>query len=140
MSLIIRMASYHISISYKVRADAVLTEFFYNDTQKAFAETRIIREKLRLEFLGTSSIRCQFHQHFTCSFFVRTSFRQIFYSYIWLGTKISYKKRARLTLMKLTPGVNFINILRTAFLCADLKSAKKTFKLSVLLHFWDLRA
>ena len=37
----------------KVRADAVLTEFFYNETQRAFAETRIIREKLRLEFLGT---------------------------------------------------------------------------------------
>jgi hypothetical protein len=36
-----------------VRADAVLTEFFYNETQRAFAETRIIREKLRLEFLGT---------------------------------------------------------------------------------------
>ena len=30
-----------------------MTEFFYNETQKAFAETRIIREKLRLEFLGT---------------------------------------------------------------------------------------
>ena len=39
--------------NFKVRADAVLTEFFYNETQRAFAETRIIREKLRLEFLGT---------------------------------------------------------------------------------------
>ena len=31
----------------------MLTEFYYNETQRAFAETRIIREKLRLEFLGT---------------------------------------------------------------------------------------
>ena len=29
-----------------------MTEFFYNDTQPAFAETRIIHEKLQLSFLG----------------------------------------------------------------------------------------
>ncbi len=34
-------------------------------------------------------------------------------------------------LMKLTPGVNFINILRAAFLSADPESAKKTDNLTV---------
>jgi len=34
-------------------------------------------------------------------------------------------------LMKLTPGVNFVNVLRAAFRRADSKSAKKTVKLSV---------
>ena len=29
-----------------------MTEFFYNDTQPAFAETRIISEKLKLNFVG----------------------------------------------------------------------------------------
>ena len=40
----------------------------------------------------------------------------------------------------LIPGVNFINILRAAFMGADPKSAKKTVKSSSFLHFWDLRA
>jgi len=57
--------------------------------------------------MASSLNRCLFHQRFSRAFFVRTSFRQIFYSYIWLGAKISYKKRARLTLMKLTAGVYF---------------------------------
>ena len=30
-----------------------MTEFFYNDTQPAFAETRIITEKLHLSFVGS---------------------------------------------------------------------------------------
>ncbi len=34
-------------------------------------------------------------------------------------------------LVKLTPGVNFINVLQTAFMSADLKSAKKTDNLTV---------
>ena len=29
-----------------------MTEFFYNDTQPAFAETRIISERLQLNFVG----------------------------------------------------------------------------------------
>ena len=31
-------------------------------------------------------------------------------------------------LVKLTPGVNFTNVLRATFMCADPKSAKKTVK------------
>jgi len=44
----------------------------------------------------------------------------------------AYKKVAIKMLVKLTPGHNFINILCTAFICADPKSAKKTVKLSFL--------
>ncbi len=39
-----------------------------------------------------------------CTRFVRTSFRQHFSSYVWLGAKILYEKNARKTLMKLTLG------------------------------------
>jgi len=45
--------------------------------------------------------------------------------------KSTGKKAACRMLMKLTPGVNLINILRADFMCADLKSAKKTGKLSI---------
>ncbi len=43
-----------------------------------------------------------------------------------MGTKnaLSYKKRAHKILMKLTPVVNFTNVLRTAFTLVDLKSVK----------------
>jgi len=37
----------------------------------------------------------------------------------------AYEKFARLTLMKLTPGLNFINVLRTALARAEPKSVKK---------------
>jgi len=41
-------------------------------------------------------------------------------------------------LMKLSPGVNFTNILGAAFACADPESAKRQLSLSSL-HFWDLQ-
>jgi len=41
-------------------------------------------------------------------------------------------------LMKLTPGVNFINTIQAAFMSANPKSVKKTVKLSIYLCFWDL--
>jgi len=40
--------------------------------------------------------------------------------------------------MKSSPGVNFINVLRKAFMCIDHKSAKKTVKSLVFLRFWNL--
>ncbi len=40
----------------------------------------------------------------------------------------------------LPQGVNFINVLHTAFMRVEPKSVKKTVKLSVFLRFWDLRA
>jgi len=46
-----------------------------------------------------------------------------------------YEKCVQKMLMKLTPGVNFINVLRAAFLKSDPKSAKKTENMTV---FWGL--
>jgi hypothetical protein len=42
---------------------------------------------------------CQFHQHFTCAFFVRKCFSLVTF---WQKKALSYKKRAHKMLMKLT--------------------------------------
>jgi len=49
-------------------------------------------------------------------------------------------KKAQKMSMKLTPGVNFINVLCAAFASVAQKSVKNTFKSSVFLHFQDLQA
>jgi len=59
--------------------------------------------------------RCKFHQHFLHVFFVVTLFWQLFTSYIWPGAKILYERFVRLILMKLTTGVNFINVKHANF-------------------------
>ena len=42
-----------ISFSFKkVRCEADLRDFFYNESRPAFAETRIISQKLSLSFVG----------------------------------------------------------------------------------------
>ena len=69
--------------------------------------------------------RCQFHQRHTREKFVQKSFLVAFSSYILALEKNSYKKCARLKLMKLIPGVNFTNILCTALTLADPKSVQK---------------
>jgi len=51
-----------------------------------------------------------------------------------------YKKGARKMLMKLTPGINFTNILLVAFIRKDPKSKKNTAKLLVSFVLWDLFA
>jgi len=75
---------------------------------------------------------CQFHQCFTHAFFVRKSFWHLFgsislvtFSFVIFGAKILYENRAHKMLMKLTPRVNFINILGAAFVPVDPKSVKK---------------
>ncbi len=50
------------------------------------------------------------------------------------GAFVLYIKR----LVKLTPGVNFVNILNAAFTQADPNSAKKTDGLTVFLRLWDM--
>ncbi len=57
----------------------------------------------------------QFHQHFTCAFFIRKIIAQLFFSYIlalakgfWREKALLYEKRARKMLMKLTPGLTTI--------------------------------
>jgi len=55
-----------------------------------------------------------------------------------LHKTLSYKKGESKMLMKLTPGVNFINVLMHRFPMHP-KSEKKTVKKSsVILYFWDL--
>ena len=66
---------------------------------------------------------CQFHQRYTYKFFVRTSFSLVTF---WLCQKNSYEKFACLMLMRLTPGFNFINVLRTTFMLVDPESVKNT--------------
>jgi len=52
----------------------------------------------------TWELRCQFHQHFTGTFFVQTSFWQLHVSRKSCQKALSCVKFARLTLMKLTEG------------------------------------
>jgi len=42
-------------------------------------------------------------------------------------------------LAKLSPGVNFTNVLRAAFMRSDPKSAKKTDNWTVFLRLWDMQ-
>jgi len=54
---------------------------------------------------------------------------------------LSFEKVARKMLMKMRPGVNFINIFRAAFTFTDPQTAKNTVKASAhqsSLRFWDL--
>ncbi len=49
-------------------------------------------------------------------------------------------KAAFRTSMPLTPGLNFINILQTAFMRVNPERLEFSKILSIFLHFWDLRA
>jgi len=49
-----------------------------------------------------------------------------------------YKKCTRKMLTKLTPGVNFINILRTAFALVDPESVKNTVKSPVSFYAFGI--
>ena len=57
-------------------------------------------------------IRWQFHQHYSYEFFVWTSFSLVMF---WLCQKNSHEKFAHLMLMKLTAGVNSINVFARVF-------------------------
>jgi len=77
----------------------------------------------------------QFHQHSTSSFYTcRSQMHQKdlwFYCLFFTLSVSSSVKVAQRLLMKLTPGLNFISILYTAFTLADSKSVKKTVRLSI---------
>jgi len=98
--------------------------------------------RVRLIYAFSISTRCQFHQRSMCSFYAHRSRKRkkiylskssvSFYAFgIWEHKAVRW-------LMKLSPSVNFINVLHTDFLCADPKSAKKNDNLTVFLCFWDL--
>ena len=76
------------------------------------------------------------------SFFVRKALEQLFCTYIVRLKEIGAKAACKM-LVKLTPGVNFTNVLQAAFTSADPKSTKKTVKLSsfiALLGFAHVKA
>jgi len=50
--------------------------------------------------------RCQFHQHYTRAFFVRTLFWQLISSYMYVEKRRLYKKFVQKMLIKLTAGGN----------------------------------
>jgi len=60
------------------------------------------------------------------------------HQYLFMLLGYTGAKAAHITLMKSTPVVHFTNILGSAFMCTDLKSAKKTVKLLSFFCFWDL--
>jgi len=78
-----------------------------------FAEARLVNFMKQIFFswrLQTAKPFClhsrQFHQRYTRAFFVRTSFRQLFSTYVKKAAKTTFvQKRAHLMLMKLTAGI-----------------------------------
>jgi len=85
-------------------------------------------EGIRDWYNALQVIRCQYHQHFTCSFYAcRSQKCKRYLGFDWIIT-LSWSVRVRAvhrTLMKLSPSVNFINILLPAFTLVDHKSVKK---------------
>jgi len=72
-----------------------------------------------------------------------TFFACIFCTNIFFSSYVlfcSYEKRAWKTLVKLTPGLNFINVLCTTFMRADPESVMIQSIPQYLLCFWDLWA
>jgi len=72
----------------------------------------------------------QFHQHVTSSFCTNILAPKSYKAKLSLQKSFKrhfhiYKVESKM-LVKLTPGVNFTNILLSAFMCADPKCAKKT--------------
>jgi len=67
------------------------------------------------------------------------SFSLIMFGFVIFGAKILYKKHARKTLMKLTAGVNFINVLHAAF-CIQRSQKHKKIRMTWLnfFCFWEL--
>jgi hypothetical protein len=74
-------------------------------------------------------IRCQFHQCSTSSFCARRDPKSVrtqsSHQYLFTLLGSTSVKAVRRTLMKLSPGVNFINILRAAFAPVDPESIKR---------------
>jgi hypothetical protein len=80
--------------------------------------------------------KCKFNQNFMCSFYSQISQKckktvKSPVSFLLLG---SSRVRAA---VKLTPGVDFANILQAAFTRKNSKSTKDIENLT-FLHFWDL--
>ncbi len=99
--------------------------------------------KISMSFC-TFEIWSQFDQHFIRTIFVQKQIEQLFFNYVPLCNFLTpnyWQKCDHKMLMKLTPGVNFINVPHAAFTRADPECAKNDSQVSsVFLRFWDLLA
>jgi len=99
------------------------TNFSTNVCFSSFYYVRITRKmtfvrKTRAFYVDEIDTRCQFHQHFTSTFCANIFAPKKFKAKTYLKKLrkvLLYKKFAHKMLMKLTPAVNFINILRARF-------------------------
>jgi hypothetical protein len=87
------------------------------------------------------SSRCHFHQRFTYSVFAHGSWKcakiQLSHQYLFTLSGSVRVKAVHRTLMKLSPGVNVINVLRATFGPVDPKSVKRYWQLDwILTLFW----
>jgi len=81
-----------------------------------------------LKYNTIFEIRCQFHQHFTKTFTggdPKSAKKNDSLTVFLAHLESASVKASTKMLGKLTPGVNFINILRTSFTLVDPKSVKK---------------
>jgi len=88
--------------------------------------------------IGKQSIRCQFHQCFTYSFYARRSRKskklQLSHQYFFMLLGSACVKAARRMFMKLSPGVNFIYILCAALHTQIPKAKKYSQTVSLFCH------
>jgi len=87
---------------------------------ESFFIVPISRRRILVPHCTIESCR-QFHQCFLRAFFVR---KLHFAAFSSQKKALSYEKNTRKMLMKLAPGLNFINVQHTAFTPADRKSVK----------------
>ena len=82
-----------------------------------------MRTRKKEQHLFRKKFLCrQFHQRYLCAVFCTKS---LFLVTFWLCQKKFVQKSMRKTLMKLTPAVNFTNILRTAFALVEIPKAQE---------------
>ncbi len=80
---------WRIGLSFEVCLKTVISPFLSSKPKKINAFSNRLNSwvlvtvfSLQIIWYSFLASRCQFHQHFTCKFFVRTLFQQLFSSYI----------------------------------------------------------
>jgi hypothetical protein len=101
-----------------------------------FTSLCFIQPQLSLSCCCVTLSRGQFHQHFTYSFYARRSQKQkkiqLSHKYIFTLLGSLSIKAVRRTLMKLSPGVNFINMLNAKLLCAKMLWHSTSFSITII--------
>jgi len=98
--------------------------------------SKVIKNNSKIIILLCLYTLSQFYKHFTNNVVVWKCYMRIFSAYslsLYFSCQKTIEKTAVLIMfMKLTPGVNFKNILCATFTTADPKSAKRTHDLTVI--------